>query len=575
MMKTFRKLKEKQKIFESEFFVFDTETTPFELNKVCKLIFGVVYGLDYKQVLYTENEYKAEFLKPMYKNKKVFAHNAEFDLNVIYGNIYEFDQKAIFNGKFICATNGNCTFADSMNIFPTSVKEIGKLIGLKKLELSKEFWSLSEVTGDDIIYCTRDCEIIFNALAKMFELAGNIKITVAGLSLDFFRRKYQSKNIDYNNELSLKFFNSYYGGRCEAFKLGKCDAVVYDINSMYPFAMVNAKFPNPKYLKRKTNISYENFRNRYLENYEGVIFCTVNHLQTYIGYLPYRLDGKLLFPVGNFTGWWNFNEIRYGIESGIIEIDGINEIIYSEPIDSPFAEYANECYRLRFETTSEFNSYLYKLFANSLYGKFAQKIQYDEIYIQDMELQYKEITAYKDKGLLIEICTFNEYRKDCFLKIKSNETKYMANTIPLFSSYITSFARVQLLTLLKKYENYEPIYCDTDSIFFNIDPDIKSSKKLGEFKKEKKIIKCINGLKNYDYICENKANRKIKGIPKTAIEQDKKFTYFNLVKTREALRRNIKAGTQIERSKVIKHVYDKRTVYSNGETKAIHLYNDN
>ncbi len=111
-----------------DFFVFDTETRGLR-GKSDAFIFGVVYGYNYKNVIYTVDDFKKEFLKPMYKDKKVFAHNAEYDLGVIYDNIYAFDPKAIFNGKFICATNGNCLFADSGNIFPkTSVEKLGKML---------------------------------------------------------------------------------------------------------------------------------------------------------------------------------------------------------------------------------------------------------------------------------------------------------------------------------------------------------------------------------------------------------------------------------------------------------------
>ena len=64
-------------------------------------IFGVVYGYEYTKVIYSVKEFQDEFKQKRYSKKKVFAHNAEYDLNVLYDNIYELDKKAIFNGKFI------------------------------------------------------------------------------------------------------------------------------------------------------------------------------------------------------------------------------------------------------------------------------------------------------------------------------------------------------------------------------------------------------------------------------------------------------------------------------------------
>jgi hypothetical protein len=570
-MKTLSKLKTKEKFFDSEFFVFDVETTPFKEDDTCKLIFGVVYGYGYKQVIYTQDEFKKEFEKPMYHKKKVFAHNASFDLTVLYGNIYDLDNEAIFNGRFICASNGNCIFADSFNIFSTSAKELGKLIGKPKGNLSKEFWNLSEVTPQDIEYCIRDCEIIYDSLLQIFEWVGNVKITLAGLSLDLFRRKYLDFHIDYDEINGNFFFGSYYGGRCEAFRIGKTDACVYDINSMYPDAMYSCKFPNPKYLKKKNNVPRGTFINEILKNYEGCALISVNHKDTTFGFLPFRYDGKLLFPIGNFKGFYNFNEIRFALENNAIEILEVHEIIYSKAMESPFKKFVTELYNQRLKEENEFNKYKLKIVLNSLYGKFAQKIDTEFIYIHDMNKEISVINEYKKSGSLVKVSLFNEFRNDCFLEISSNSSKYLYNTIPLFSSYITSHSRIKLLAQLIKYEKNKPVYCDTDSIFFEIDPNIKNSSVLGEFKKEDKLIYEINGLKNYSYIYHGESKTKIKGIPKSAIKEGEKYTYYNLLNTKEALRRNLKPGTYVKRQKENKGVYDKRTVHKDGSTSPIRM----
>jgi len=575
-MKTLNKLRtQDNKFFDESFYVFDTETTPFEIGKTCDFIFGVVYGYGYQKVIHSKQEFIDEFKDPRYTKKKVFAHNAEFDLNVIYDNIYVMDNNAIFNGKFICATNGNCMFADSLNIFPTSVKELGRIIGKPKLELSKEFWTSSDVTENDITYCTRDCEIVFESLSKIFEMVGSIKITLAGLSMELFRRKYLKFNIDYDEEKCNYFFNSYYGGRTEAFYIGKCNAYVYDVNSMYPDAMKKARFPNPKFFKQKKNIFADQFIEQILNNekFEGIANVKVLHKETYFGFLPYRKDGKLLFPVGEFSGWYNFPELRFAIAQNVISIIEVNECLYSTYIESPFIEYVDELYRLRFATGIEFESYLYKLFSNSLYGKFAQKITSEQIYCENIRDSYNLIESYKSKNQLVKIHLFNENRNDCFIEISNTKSTYTSTTIAMFSSYITSVARVHLLKLLLQYEKFKPLYCDTDSAFFAIDPEIPNSKLLGEFKKENKIVTEICGLKNYSYIADGITITKLKGVPKKAIKDDDNITYRfeNLIKTKESLRRNIAPGTYIERVKEIKSKYDKRNVSASGDTTAICL----
>jgi hypothetical protein len=570
-MKTLTKLKTKEKFLDGDFFVFDTETTPFKLNETQTFIFGVVYGYGYKKVIYTKKEFQEEFEKPMYTKKKVFAHNAQFDLTVLYDNIYDLDKEAIFNGNFICCSNGNCMFADSLNIFPTSVAKIGEMLGKAKGKLSPEFWDLSEVTQKDIDYCIRDCEIVYDALLSIFETVGAVKITLASLSLDLFRRKYLKYHIDFDEKNVNMFFNSYYGGRCEAFYIGKTEACVYDINSMYPDAMYNCVFPNPKYLKRRTSMKVDVFIKTLLKDFEGCALIKVKHHNTTFGFLPFRKDGKLLFPIGEFEAYYNFTEIRFALKNNAIEIIEVKEVIYSVRMESIFKEFVLTIYNERRECDNEFHKYQLKIILNSLYGKFAQKINTEYVYIHDMTKEFLLIEEYKASGLLKNISIFNEFRNDCFLELCNTSTKYMNNTIPLFSSYITSHSRIKLLENLIKYEKNKPRYCDTDSIFFEIDPQIENSNELGAWKKENKIIIEINGLKNYDYICEGKTNKKIKGIPKSATLENGVYTYYNLLKTKESLRRNIKSGTYVERKKENKGRYDKRVVLENGETRPIEL----
>jgi hypothetical protein len=82
--------------------------------------------------------FKKEFDNDIYKDKYVFAHNAEFDLTGIFGNIIKnVDRSAVFNGKFITANYKGIKFGDSMNIYPSSVKKIGEMLGSEKLENKK------------------------------------------------------------------------------------------------------------------------------------------------------------------------------------------------------------------------------------------------------------------------------------------------------------------------------------------------------------------------------------------------------------------------------------------------------
>ncbi len=484
-MKTLHTLKEKSKNLSNEFYVFDVETRGLRARPDA-FIFGVIYNSFYKRVIYSVDEFKKELLKPRYNKKIVFAHNAEYDCTCLYGNIYDIDNKAIFNGKFIAANNGNCILADSMNIYPTSVANIGKILKINKQEIENEYITGEgeiKVTKKMIDYCTRDCEIVYKALLEIFYTVGNVKITLAGLSLDYFRRKFLDFHIDFN-DLSDSFFESYFGGRTEAFKIGDVKACAYDLNSMYPDAMLNCVFPNPKHLKKVENVDIKRFLEYYLVYFEGMTEIEVIHKEHYFGFLPIKEKGKLMFPIGNIKGCYNFNELRFALENNIIEIKKINYVIYANRMLSPFKKFVTNLYSERKNSKNDLSKLILKLLLNSLYGKFAQKIQNEYVYIKDYREQAEIIADLKNSGKLIKIVPFSESRKDCFLLVKNDKAEKTYNSIPVFSSYITSHARIKLLKNLIKYKDYKPVYCDTDSIFFESDPKIKNSEKLGEWKKE-------------------------------------------------------------------------------------------
>jgi hypothetical protein len=545
-----------------------TENDYIQFNLTGEFILGVIYGHNYHRVFTSKSEMIKDLqTNPKYHNKYIFAHNAEFDLMVLYGNIFKnLDPQAVYNGsKFISATNGNCKFADSLNIYPFGVAEIGKQIGNEKTDLGKNL-RLKKGSKKILTRCLNDCKIVWVALFKIFQKANGKKITLAGLSLKYFRTNSQTANIEYNKKLCDKFLNSYYGGRTEVFKLGKMQAHCYDVNSMYPYAMVNCTFPNPKYLKHERNV--KDLQPVY--TFEGCGLFEVEHPKTKYGFLPYRHNGKLLFPVGKFTGWFNFNELRFALQHGV-KVIRIYEMIYAEAYETPFKNFVNDLIKQKIQAEingNEFERTISKLLLNSLYGKFAQKPKENKMYIDDIEKRFDLIEKLNVLNELKEIKMFSKYRKDAFLILQSNEN--ISNSIPLFSSYITSYARVYLLQHLIKYEAYKPVYCDTDSIFFEHMPPIIESNELGGWKLEPKIITEIRGLKNYSYEVHGKYFEKIKGVPKKATKIDlNTYTFEQLVKNKQALKRNIKERQLIKVCKFISNIYDKRVILSNNETEPV------
>jgi len=439
-------------------------------------------------------------------------------------------------------------------------------------------WNNKKEYNRDVNGCFRDCEIIYEALFQVFEDAGDIKITQASLSMTYYRRFHQPFDIQHNENTAF-FFDSYFGGRTEAFQMGKVNAQVIDVNSMYPAVMQSALFPDPSKLKVYENPTRKTL-NRLLRTCEGLVCADVLHHERTFGFLPVKNDGKLLFPCGNFKGTWNFPEFRFALLHGAIKIKKIYRVVASQPFKSPFAQYVTHLYKKRFETSNEIEIYRIKIFMNSLYGKFAQRITKESEYIEDIKEAMPRIRQLQREGLFISLTPFNRLRNDAWLTTKPTKKVDISFCIPSFASYITSIARVNLLKKMIELEPGNPVsprnvkYCDTDSIFFENIKNIKSEKQLGGWKLESKTVTEIKGLKNYKYKNDGEKTiiRRIKGVPKNAQKiTENSYIYENLVKTKEGLRRGLEPGILIERKKEISGKYEKRIILADGSTKPIIL----
>jgi len=578
------KVKDLDKI-RKKFFVFDCETYTREARPE-GFAFCCMWGYNYKKVFHSIEEFQEEIFSGKFKNKYIFCHFAEFDLNVIFSNIKKvLDREAVFNGsRFIIAQKDKVLFADSLNIYQTSVKSIGEVLGINKLEMDSRFGKGKKFkyTQNEIDYCYRDCEIVWLALEKIFTMVQSVRPTLASLSLLYYRRFYMPFSFAYN-DLSIKFFNSYYGGRVEAFKLGKTVSSKYDINSMYPYVMTYAKFPNPKFVKVSHSNNVKGLLHD-LKYYEGQATIKVEHKKNIFGFLPVKKDGKLIFPNGVFSGTWCFPEIRYALKKKAIKILEVGEVLTSFPMESPFKSFSFELYEKRMKSEGIEKTNL-KLILNSLYGKWGQREKFKEIYFDNIPLDF--IALLQENNIPFDVKTFNKKRLDCYLhiyapiKIKNNYTeieidkhgfKTKIHSIPAFSSYITSHARVYLLENIFKYQNKTVTYIDTDCICLEKDVEIIDSLELGAFKKEKEYLTEIFGNKNYSEFKNGEENRKIKGIPKKAIKlNDNSYQFDTFVKTKKAIRQQKNAGSIEIITKNLNNDYTKRTLKKNGRTIPLFL----
>lgn len=538
-------------------------------------------GYDFNSLFYDEPEWN-KFNAIIMKNSRV-----------MFADWRPESKRKVHDGKN-SASHGRVTFYDTLNYAQLSVEKLGEILRVRKMKAPDflgqrepitygedgELKYYQEVINEKIIYYTeaqyleeynkRDC-MISCLFAEFFqkglnELGGKMQMTSASSAMDLYRRAYmkepiiKEKYILKDDSINDFIFSGYYGGRTEAFSRGKIEGVnYYDVNSLYPYVMLN-KMPLPQSVKIVKKCS-----ERLIHNFMGVTSCEVIVPKMMYPPLPVRSE-KLIFPTGKFKGTWNNNELSYAISQGV-KIKKITKQIIYQKSHTPFKEYVTDLYKKRLMYKKENNSFeiVVKLMMNSLYGKFAQKniseyrvFEWDKLDSKHAKIYYRnDNMGYKIDHLDNKII----FRKD-----KQCKAVFI---FPIYSSYITSYARIHLHKLIIKSN---ALYVDTDSIITYKEMEV--SEGLGGLKCEgSNESAIIVKPKFYTYADDVK----IKGLSKTVDGEGKiiktgKKEFNELIKggvvnkkrfsgLKESVRRGIAPNTTITTPKTM-DVEDNKRVWN-------------
>jgi len=578
----------KSKIKKYNFIGFDVETYKYKGQQV--FYFGGIYYYDCKgneqyKVYFDKIEFAKELLSPKYSKYIITATNLSFDFTAVFEDTHYFNEiQTIYRGSDLLLCNYNIPtkkrekikFIDSMNYAPFSVEVMGKILKNPKLEKPEYMGKRKSKTQDELDYfieynkqdCKITCDFMYFLQNGVNKLGGTLKNTIASTSLDTYRRSYQlntwRKEQDVLNDKNIKKFirSGYYGGRTEVYRRGKYKNLnYYDINSLYPSQMLKS-LPLPQsaiYPNKKCVSNIEKFMG--VSNVKVKVPSHINKPP-----LPYRTDkGKLIFPTGVFTGSFNHNELYNAILEGCEVIEINQQLIYRKSF-KPFKSFINTLYNQRLEQKSnnDPNEIVTKLLMNSLYGKFGQSKK-QKCEITDLRFLTPEKKA---NALLFDE---GDIKGDKMINISEEEYDGVFS-FPIISSYITSYARIEMYKYLKQYD---VIYTDTDSIVTS--EYIEESTELGKMKLESKIIEGeFYKPKMYKIVTEEETNIKVKGVNKCSIsefEKIKKGKEINkekLSKIRESVRRGIGSRTHILVPKLLNLQDDKR-VWHDLNSSPIHI----
>lgn len=519
-----------------------------------------------------------DFLKQFPTEEKtiIWATNLQYDIANVFKDFYN-QLDMVFAGSRIISVRLKGTefeFWDTLNHWKMSVAEMGKRIGLHKLE-ENLFDSNKKPTLEELTTrCHRDTEITFKFAEKMvshYESIGcKIKATIGATALNLFQQKY----FKYNRkriftQKHLDFMRTgYYGGRTEIFFNEPIEGNIqyYDFNSLYP-AMLLRQLPvlNRFHFTKKPNLFNE-----------GVLECKVRCPETIdIPYLPTKdkKTGSLIFPTGIFRGVWTYFEIREAKKYGYEILETFQALEFVSGTSRPCEEFVLDLYEKRLEAKRNGDELLgetYKLLMNNLYGKFFQGNEKTKIVPLTKKLKINPGDT-----------VFNN------IVLKKEVGDYPLHTNGIWAMYCTAYGRHEIHK--KAVESVQKgallIYMDTDSLILEHKKILfKDSKELGELKLEMLLKYAHFKLpKQYKIIKQdNEAIYKTKGVPKKFSKEffeEGRASFMRPYKIKETLRRNLSPKRKHKLlvnfwdtvEKISSKVYDKRIVLKGGFTRPLKL----
>lgn len=527
-------------------------------------------------VCYAHNGGKFDFsfiLKELFQNKyqdKFIIEPMRAASRIIQMDIKSYyEKKDDKTGEIKKEVEHVWSLRDSMALFPFSLRKVTDNFNVehKKGEfdhtlINWDNWELLEPEWAP--YLMDDCRGLLEAVHKfehyiISKFSVNLKksITLAQLALRIYRTNYLKFPIPNYRPIEDDIRKSYFGGRTEIFKMYGENLNYYDVTSLHPYVMHERYMPVGKPIK-DADMKISEF---------GICKVTVEAPKDIkIPLLPHKIRGKLIFPRGKWTGFYCTPELQKAEKLGYkIEV----HYGYKFKAAKIFTNYIDELFKLKQSNSKDSVNYMVsKLLMNSLYGKFGQRREKQQIIIFPKNLEGLEPL---------------DFFGDLPVYSKKVESK-AKHILPAIASFVSSYARIHLYE--KGFEAATALggniyYCDTDSVITDVKLPIGTM--LGDLTDE-----LPEGIKEGIFLLPKmygiKTNTgeyvKCKGFPKKLFDYNiykqaylsgdmSAFRYEDekIATPFESMRRNKSFVSMIKRSRSVIQRYDKRIVVNGIDTE--------
>lgn len=395
-------------------------------------------------------------------------------------------------------------FADSLQLLRSSLDALGKkFLGEGKADTQGRL--PHEMTMPEMLaYQQKDTELLLRVLEVSLQtLRDNVaridtwSYTIGSTAMKVFKTMglKQEISVPWNPVEKAFFRKGYTGGRVEVFQYGHFGNVsVYDINSLYPYAMLVSDVPTsdrtiPTDVIRAEDTSILHLRFRQSRT-------DIPAVLTAAGHGLYEGEGVYFSP--------EIHLLREVDPTAEIEILDGYKFVDTGKI---FQEYVNTLYALRLSDPDGPLSLLCKYLLNSLYGKFGQKSEREQIIAVNDLCDIANILP--DEATGESKFTWIDERAGIAKNTVESECAFEHIGI---AGMITSVARTILYRgMLAAGKGL--VYCDTDSVHcVGKFPSGLVGKALGQFKIEFKGEGVYCGKKLYGLRNEKGSKIRAKGV---------------------------------------------------------------
>lgn len=472
--------------------------------------------------------------------KYIFVHNlGKFDGIFIFKYLLaNYNKDCISpiidqNNSFVCLSVNlgriEVRFLDSMRIFPISLDNLCRTFGVEgKLNKYKpEYNELSLFDNKSLLkewldYSIQDSVSLFEALLRaqvLYSSKYKVDLTsivsISSLSFKIFRQDFLEIAIPILSKVEDLFIRkSYFGGSTDYFRKYGKKLYYFDVNSLYPFAMM-------KPIPHKIIKFHDDLSNYNLDELFGFFKAEIITPKNLIcPLLPYRNGEMTIHPTGKFTGIY-FSEELKAVKAQGYKIKLISGYEFSKT--NLFQRYIEHFYNIK-KIAKGAERFISKLHLNTLYGYFGRSFNMintliiDNNKMLDISLNHKIKNIYEINDNLSCVLIKEETNNNHYNFIKSNVA---------IASAVTSYARIEMIKI-KTYclnNRIKIYYTDTDSIF--LDKPLPSKfigDDIGLYKDEMNGIPIEEayflGIKQYGYWFYDENNVKVERSIFTGVQRN-------------------------------------------------------